>query len=227
MTKTPGTPDQFDAFLERIEHRSKRQRRKKLLMLVPILLFSGIVLATLWPSDAAPEPAQLGAYQIEELDEKKVAQLFKVDNVEFVLEQGPFGRDTVRSLQQYQRLQKLHQQVADDRQEILQSDRQADTIRVAALGRLPAYRVAVDGERVVGSWLTFTIQNFDPGVSYTLDLGNGILRENIEQSIRYRYPLPGHFVMQLIANRSGVGTSVYTKKYEIKAQETVAVEDSP
>ena len=214
--------DKFDEYLRQLEAKEKATRRKRIFYVLPVLILGGILaFQHFFPSKPSTQPREklLQVYQASDLNTGKIREIFQVDNAEIVVEHPIFGTDTINSAAEYEEIVRFTKQAEEDKQAINSSQSEADSIRFAAKGTLEVYPVDVAGERMVGSPLTFTIENYDPEVTYILDFGNGITRTVKQQSI-YTYPLKGHFVMQLIARQSGKGASVYTKKYEIKDKES-------
>lgn len=76
------------------------------------------------------------------------------------------------------------------------------------------FTVDISGKRQAGEGLLFSIENYDNEFRYTIDFDNGVVR-SMKESISYRYPLPGHFEMKLIAVSPEGDTTTYLKKYEI------------
>lgn len=213
--------DKVEEYLRQLEAREKAKRRKRIFYLLPLLILGGILAyGYFFPSKSLTEPRKklLQVFQASDLNSGKVREIFEVDNSEIVVEHPFFGTDTIHSAAEYEEMVKFTRQAEEDKFAINSSMSDADSIRVAAKGTLEVYTVDVSGERIVGSPLTFIVENYNPEVTYVLDFGNGISRE-VEERSTYTYPLKGHFVMQLFASKSGKGASVYTKKYEIKGVE--------
>ncbi|MEM6800993.1 MAG: hypothetical protein AAF696_06285 [Bacteroidota bacterium] len=221
MGQNNHAQDKVEEYLRQLEAREKANRRKRIFYLLPPLILGGILAyGYFFPSKPLSEPRKklLEVYQASDLSSGKVREIFEVDNSEIVIEHPLFGTDTIHSAAEYEEMVKFTRQAEEDKFAVNSSIEDADSIRVAAKGTLEIYTVDVAGERIVGSPLTFTVENYNPEVTYILDFGNGISRK-VEERSTYIYPLKGHFVMQLFASKSGKGASVYTKKYEIKGEE--------
>ncbi len=76
------------------------------------------------------------------------------------------------------------------------------------------FSVDISGRRQVRERLVYRIENYQPDYTYTINFGNGV-EKPMEESITYRYPLPGHFDMKLAAVSPDGDTVEYIKKYEI------------
>ena len=218
---TNQSNNKVEVYLEKLEAKERKQRIKRIFMMLPLVLITGIM--ALWaikPQAPSPGPelesvVMTRTYHADELTPNKVNDIFEVDNAEFVIDHPLLGLDTIRSPREYNQLIKLVSQAEKDRKDI-DNLRVSDSIRIAAEGTLDVFAVEVVGNRVVDNTLIFSIANFDPEVKYMLDFGNGI-RRSVDRKTTYAYPLPGNFVMQLYASSPQKGASVYTKKYEIKA----------
>lgn len=223
--------DKFEEYLRELEAKEKAKKRKRIFYIIPPLIVGAILLTQyLSPSKPSSQPREklLQVYQASDLSTGKVREIFEVDNAEIVVEHPIFGTDTIHSAAEYEEIVSFTRQAEKDKIAVNTSQSDADSIRVAAKGTLEIFLVDVEGEREVGSPLTFTVEKYDPEVTYFLDFGNGITRK-IEEQTTYTYPLKGHFVMQLIARQAGKGASIYTKKYEIKAaepEEEIAADES-
>jgi len=81
----------------------------------------------------------------------------------------------------------------------------------------PNSRVEVEGDKKVGTTLTYTIAPYDSAAQLFLDFGNGIVRPIQSSQMVYRYPLPGHFEMHLLWEHadSDSATILQTLKYQI------------
>lgn len=210
--------DKFEEYLRELEAKETAKKRKRIFYIFPPLILGVIMLFQyLFPTKPASQPREklLQVYQASDLNTGKVREIFEVDNAEIVVEHPIFGTDTIHSADEYEEIVSFTLQAEKDKIAVNTSLSEADSIRVAAKGTLEVFLVDVAGDRMVGSPLTFTIEKYDPSVTYFLDFGNGITRK-VEEKITYAYPLKGHFVMQLIARQPGKGASIYTKKYEIK-----------
>lgn len=76
------------------------------------------------------------------------------------------------------------------------------------------FTVDISGRRQANESLVYRIENYQTDYTYTIDFGNGVIRP-VQESTVYRYPLPGHFVMKLIAKSPAGDKIEYVKKYEI------------
>jgi len=61
----------------------------------------------------------------------------------------------------------------------------------------------ITGQRSTGNLLVFTITNYNPGISYSVDFGNGIRRRSVSQRFGYRYPRNGRFTAILKGSYQG------------------------
>ena len=89
------------------------------------------------------------------------------------------------------------------------------------------YEVEIRGERRQGVPLTFSIKDFNPGVSYFMDYGNGVT-QRVKLRHAFSYEEAGNYDLKLIAidQKSGRKSS-YTENIVILPGEEVPVEEEP
>lgn len=213
MAGTEKSSNRFEAYLQEIEARELVSRRRRSLKYVFLfaLLATGIIIIQ---QSGGPWGGQndLPEYAINELSSKQLHKLFRVDNSEIVVSHPTFGADTINSVEEYNHLVSLVEFVNDDRG-LIDGESIGYSKRGKGAGLLPFF-VDIEGERVVGSRLFFKIENYDARILYTLNFGNGVVKQ-VQQATAYTYPLAGHFEMELIATNQQGDSSIYVKKYEI------------
>ena len=80
---------------------------------------------------------------------------------------------------------------------------------------LKPFEIEVSGERVQGSPLTISIPEYDPGVSYFMDYGNGTTQRVRKRHV-FAFEEPGNFQMKLIAIEQASGRrSTYAENVTI------------
>ncbi|MEM6630986.1 MAG: TonB family protein [Bacteroidota bacterium] len=84
-----------------------------------------------------------------------------------------------------------------------ETDTENDTEDTALAAMVKDIRLLVNGNRYTGNPHTFTIKNYHPELSYSLDLGNGISREMTSPQIKYSYRRRGRFTAILKASYQG------------------------
>ncbi|RMG54922.1 MAG: TonB family protein [Bacteroidetes bacterium] len=216
MKEANPSPNPFDDYLDKIQAREARRRRNQWLLVFAALLLIGGGMGWFYLQGLERTPKAWRTFAFEELDAAQVAQLFADDSSGFLVSIPELGWDTVRSVQQYERLADLVDLIHTARLET-----SIDTLRVGQdsihktpEAQLAGYTVEVKGERRAGQEMIFSIEDYDPAIRYTLDFGNGV-RRRVGPVTRYTYPLAGYFTLKLIATSEAQGSSIYTKRYVI------------
>lgn len=210
------TTEQFDDYLGKIQARERVRQRNVFILGILLIGILGIGLVMYqWP-DLLRREAKLRTFKYEELSEEKVARLFRSDSDEILVSHPILGWDTIQNVNDYQQLTDLSELISMARHPARDtaSTQAADSIVSTPMASLGMFVLDVEGERRVDQELIFTIENFDPVVQYTLDLGNGVKRR-INARTKYTYPLPGNYTVQLIATAGEKGSSIYTKRFRI------------
>lgn len=187
---TPGTPPRFDEYLSKIESMEKARRRKRFLMILPVVVIIG---TGVWFFNSSSDEVR-GNSNIVMASNSQQAAIIKADNSEF-LDIEPTFHPVNQEEEEAAETTALPQQEAETQEAIW-------------------FSVDVSGLRQVRERLVYKIENYQEGFSYTIDFGNGVVKK-MEESISYRYPLPGHFDMKLTATSPEGEVVEYVKKYEI------------
>ncbi|MEZ4827716.1 MAG: TonB family protein [Bacteroidia bacterium] len=214
------TVHKIDDYLLRIQAHEKAERRKK--SLYALILFAAVGIGfTVYKTIGSQN--HLRTYSLEDLSYEKVQALFTEDAAPIIVSHPDIGSDTVQSTEEYIAVLNLLDLIEQNRSLALNvADTVAteETAEESAQNSLSPYMVDVDGERKQGRSLTFTIENFDPNVSYMLDLGNGY-RRKVSKSVSYTYDQPGNYRIQLYSTKGEVAYT-YTKRIQINADEKLA-----
>ena len=223
MSKPAADLNQLDAYLARIEARERKSRRRRLLAGVLIVgALSGGALAFRY----LDRPAPVTTYALADLNATKVRDLL-ADHPQGILVHDPeFGADTVHDAADFEEMVSLLAMIRGAREQEMAP---ADTLLDEVTASLPLYPVDIEGRRAAGRKLVFTIENFDPAVSYILDFGNGY-RQRVRRQALYTYPNAGVFRLQLLAYSQDRGNSIYVKELTIDpgtSGEEVIAEVSP
>ena len=237
MKKEDSAPHRIDDYLQRIEAREKAERRKKIFTVFMILAVVGIGF-TVYTSMRSSD--ELRRFDVTELDYPKVQQLFSEDQAEILVSHA-FGTDTVQSADDYISLMDLVDQVKVEQAAMQQEDgfivedeaEEDDTSSEEEDAKpsprrkntLQQFVVDIAGERKVGKELIFTIEDYNPNVSYTLDFGNGY-RRKVKKVSKYIYSRPGRFRMRLVASSRDKGVSVYNKRFSVEGDERSVIAES-
>ena len=216
MKEVNTPPNPFDDYLEKIQAREAQRRRSRWLAAFGLLIVTGVAAGWFYLQTLNRSPQAWRTFAFEQLDVAQVAALFAEDSAGFLVSIPELGWDTVRSLEEYERLADLVELIHAARfEETIDTLRVGqDSIHMTPESDLSAFIVDIEGERRAGRELSFTIENYDPAIRYTLDFGNGV-RRRVSQSTRYTYPLAGYFTLKLIATSPERGASIYTKRYVI------------
>ena len=236
MKKEDSAPHRIDDYLQRIEAREKAARRKKIFTVFMILAVMGIGF-TVYTSMRSTD--ELRKFDVSELNYQKVQQLFTEDNAEILVSHA-FGTDTVQSPDDYISLMDLVDQVKVEQAAMQREDgfimdeneteTEEDNTEEAApeprrKNTLQQFMVDIAGERKVGKELVFTIEDYNPSVSYTLDFGNGY-RRKVKKVSKYIYSRPGSFRMRLVASSRDKGVSVYNKRFSVEGDDRSVIAES-
>ncbi|MDP5169033.1 MAG: hypothetical protein NWR72_02220 [Bacteroidia bacterium] len=186
-----STPDytRFDDYLSKIESMERAKRRRRVMMLIPVVAVLGGALWIYGIGKSKPlVPTETVAVSNEQF-----STVVKPDNSEWLA----IDRDITS---------------VSDEQEA--SAAQQPEVTATAPKEDIWFSMDVSGRRQVRETLVFRIENYKKDYTYTIDFGNGVVRD-MEESISYRYPLAGHFDMKLTATSPKGETYEYIKKYEI------------
>lgn len=202
MSQSPFSP--VEKALEQLEkkHQAKLRRRRLWWSSVLLLLVCGTG-SHWWPQETE---AGLRPFKYRTSGAEELKYLLKNQETALLVSHPQLGQDTVRSLQDYQRFGQRIARYWDSLEQ-----QRAEVLDVAP--PLPVFSLRIEGRLQAQRSIRYTIEDYDPTVQYVLDLGNGQTRD-IQQSTTYRYPLPGHFELRLLAYR-GQDSSVFLKRYFI------------
>ena len=202
----------LDDYLNRIEAHEKAERKKKsvyLLLLVGLLAVGFTVFKFV---DFGPS---LRTFAVNDLDQDLIQTLFTEDEAPIVVTHPDIGTDTIRSFDDYVDILNLLDLIEQNRNIALSvSDDETEAESEEDQNKLSPYMVDIAGDRKAGQSLVFTIENYDPDVTYMLDYGNGY-RRRVNKKSSYTYRYQGRFRIQLLATDGENGSSVYTKRVEI------------
>ena len=211
------TTEQFDDYLGKIQTRERIRQRNVFILGILLIGILGIGLVMYqWP-DLLRRDVKLRTFKYEELSDEKVNRLFRTDGDEILVSHPVLGWDTIHNLDEFQQLAELSELISvaqtPTREDSMESTT-IDSVYATPQASLGLFVLDIEGERRVDKELIFTVENYDPEVEYTLDLGNGVKRR-IRARTRYTYPLPGNYSVQLIATAREKGSSIYTKRFRI------------
>ncbi|MEM7368064.1 MAG: TonB family protein [Bacteroidota bacterium] len=211
------TTEQFDDYLGKIQARERVRQRNVFILGILLIGILGIGLVMYqWP-DLLRREAKLRTFKYEELSEEKIIRLFRSDGDEILVSHQILGWDTIQTLEDFRQLADLSELISMAKSPVPKDTASAiaaDSIVSTPMASLGMFVLDVEGERKVDQELIFTIENYDPIVQYTLDLGNGVKRR-IKARTKYTYPLPGNYTVQLIATAKEKGSSIYSKRFRI------------
>ncbi|GAB4424319.1 MAG: hypothetical protein OHK0039_41410 [Bacteroidia bacterium] len=194
------------------------RRRRRLAIGIVAACLLGIGVIAIQRVDLRRAPQRWQQYAFDDLSFSKVQEIFRNDSAGFLVSIPDLGWDTVRSVAEYQRIAELVALVRQIQPDSMSFDRAVyyteDIVSTTPEASLGTYAIDVEGERRAGRELVFSIENFDPSVRYMIDFGNGVHRR-VSHQTRYTYPLPGNFILKLIATSTDRGSSVYSKRFVI------------
>ncbi|MDX2250165.1 MAG: TonB family protein [Bacteroidia bacterium] len=216
------TVHKIDDYLHRIETHEKAERRKKSLY---ALLFFAVVGIGFTAYKTIYFQNSLRTYSAADLSYEKVQALFTENEAPIIISHPDIGQDTVKSVEDYITVLNLLDLIEQNRNlaiSVSDTISSGETAQETEQNSLSPYMVDIDGERKQGRNLTFSIENFDPEVTYMLDFGNGF-RRKVSKSFTYVYDQSGRYRIQLLATKGNV-SNVYTKRLEISADERVGTQ---
>ena len=161
-------------------------------------------------------PGQENVYEVADLSYSKVLRLFEQQQGDIIVIHDA-GADTLKSMEDYIFLRdRLAQIEAENESEFEEALQPIPVSSNSSLERnFPVLRLDIAGERVKGNPLEFTIEDYDPKLTYYLDFGNGS-RKQIGRVNTFTYAQAGWFHIRLIASRSGREEQhVYAKTIQI------------
>lgn len=186
--------------LKRMEERQQRRKRRRWVVLSLSIMLLGLAGATMI------EPTPRKSYRLrlvsaDTLSMQRVASLFRESTIPLVIAHYALDTTTITNLYEYQTY----------------SQRLAEVVPApdTTPERLPSFVVSVSGAKRVGEWLTYQITPFDTAYGLVLDMGNGIVRPMQQSTLRYAYPLPGHFELRLLRQTADSVQVLEVIKYEI------------
>jgi len=199
-------PTQIDDVLQRIQANEKAKGRKNQFALVVItLLLAGIGFAAFLLLQP-PHPTPLAVFPFAELDSLSVQVALQNEQNAIMVQHPDLGTETIRSVEDYANLARISEALA------LMSVQETTPV-TDTTATLPEFTLDIAGQRMAGERLVFTIEDYDPEVSYLLDFGNG-QRRKVKQRSSYRYPRPGRFALRLLASKGEVN-SLSEKRFQI------------
>lgn len=160
---------------------------------------------------------ELKKYSIQELSKEKVTEIFDEDDSRIVVAHA-LGTDTIQNLNEYQSLVDLFEG-SEIQPAFYQSSQdgssEEDGFDEAPQEILQKFSIDISGSRTEGNQLVFTIEDYDPDISYTLSFGTGYKRKNVGRVSRYTYNSFGTYRIRLLASSADRGSSIYTKSVRI------------
>ncbi|MEO0898231.1 MAG: hypothetical protein AAFY71_17600 [Bacteroidota bacterium] len=239
MQDSSNPYDRLDGYLERLEAK-ERKRRRTYLILVSCMI-TAVASTGLWfyltylsePMDVNNEQITLRRFATKDLNPEKIQHIFAVDPNPLILIDPITGIDTIFSVDEYYQFLIRQEQITsiegapstDNDPLITETTNTTVTEEVIsenpATEALPEFKVNVEGEKMVGKALTYSIENYSPDFPLILDFGNGITRKVRKAVNTYTYPLPGHFDMHLKMIKDGADDDeiLQTIKYQIHPRE--------
>ncbi|WNJ16891.1 TonB family protein [Pontibacter sp. G13] len=210
MQAESKSTEHIEDILHKIESKERSQSRKRWLFVFLVLGFLGVGAMTV-RALAGEDQTQLPQFAFDSLDETSVTKRFEKDSTPILVHHQLLGWDTIRSIDEYLLLKKMSSILQEDEINEEEWDIEHEAPLVTAPSFSP-YAVDVEGDRRAGESLVFTIENFDPGVKYTLDFGNGVTKL-VKSRTLYTYPLPGRFMMKLVALEKDGNQRIYRKDF--------------
>lgn len=210
MEQANSSQNKFEEYLEKIEAREKSRRRRTNLKWFLLVAFMGTGFVLYQQSEVKKQ--NLRRFAIEDLDPDIVNDLFTSESDPIIVYHPEVGYDTVGNINDYYQVLNVIDLIEMGRKAymVIEQDEPDTTLQES----LEPFIIDVAGERKVGNRLVFTVENYDPQLSYELDFGNGVVKP-IKDRTTYSYPLPGHFDLTLKAVDDNGNSSTYVKKYEI------------
>jgi len=210
MKKATNTPHRIDDYLQRIEARERSSRRKKM-MIAGVGVFALLVTSGLYFNYDTNQ--ELRKYSIQELSKEIVTEIFDENDSRIVVAHA-LGTDTIENLNEYQSLVDLFDG-SDVQPAFFQGsgeaeDSEQDSDETLPVESLQKFSIDISGNRVAGNQLVFTIEDYDPDVTYTLSFGTGYKRK-VRRVSRYTYNGYGTYRLRLLASSQDKGSSIYTK----------------
>ncbi|MEZ4776685.1 MAG: TonB family protein [Bacteroidia bacterium] len=216
------TVHKIDDYLLRIEAHEKAERRRKGLYALVLFAVVGIGF-TVYKTISFQK--NLRTFSVADLSYEKVQTLFTEDEAPIIVSHPDIGRDTVKSVEDYITVLNLLDLIEQNRNlaiSVVDTLSGEETAEETAQNSLSPYMVDIDGERKQGRTLNFSIENYDPEVTYMLDFGNGS-RRRVGKSFTYTYEQPGNYRIQLYSTKNAV-SNTYTKRVQISQDERMATQ---
>lgn len=212
------------SYIREVESKERARKRIVMISVSGIMIIAAVGLVSFLVKSPSNGPRKV-AY--DDLSIDRISEMFEVDNTELIVEYpNQLSPDTIRSMDDY-----LSILVSDDRtnfnfeqvsrfepaDEFVSDPESTDTPSEApenAVESMNQFRFAIEGDRKAGEEMMFAIQDFDKSINYRMDFGNGVTKK-IGQFVRYTYPLPGKFLVNLIAENEHKATSTYSRFIEV------------
>lgn len=211
------------SYIREVESKERARKRVIMISVGGIMTIAAVGLVSFLVK--SPGSARKVAY--DDLSIDRVSEMFEVDNTELIVEYpNQLSPDTIRSMDDYlsilvsedrskfnfeqvSRFEPAEEFVSDP--ESSETPAEAPENEVASMNQ---FRFAIEGDRKAGEEMMFAIQDFDKSIKYRMDFGNGVTKK-IGQFVRYTYPLPGKFLVNLIAENEHKATSTYSRFIEV------------
>ncbi len=192
MSDNRSSFSNLDQYLQTVQNREKSKFRQRfVLLLVAILGALGIIaFSNYFSLGSRPLDYQVVKASFNDLDIESVSSIFNQNQKAQLVIEYPFGfeDDTVSSLNEYLEL------VSADQIELTGESLSSMEVSDNPL-EVPLF--FIEGNQVSRSPLTFAIAKFDTSLTYSLNLGNGIVREINNQITNYSYRSSGTFSLEL------------------------------
>ncbi len=211
------------SYIREVESKERARKRVVMISVGGLMTIAAVGLVSFLVK--SPGSARKVAY--DDLSIDRVSEMFEVDNTELIVEYpNQLSPDTIRSMDDY-----LSILVSEDRskfnfeqvsrfepaEEFVSEEESSDAPSEAPENEVESmnqFRFAIEGDRKAGEEMMFAIQDFDKSINYRMDFGNGVTKK-IGQFVRYTYPLPGKFLVNLIAENEHKATSTYSRFIEV------------
>lgn len=237
-------PALVNDYLLELQARERTRQRNRLMVGIALASVTGMaLLVPMMVSSRAEEGMPVFSY--EELNPDRVKAYFTASPGDLLLMRSASGRvDTLRSYEDYlwmnaSNVQTLAAEVSlpevgeADSSQFAQFAAQPAVLSEAAPGQQApqeqarrGFSFVVDGELRVDEPVTFRITNFDPALTYELDLGNGV-RRRVSRTYRYTYPAAGVFQVALVVSGPDVPRETFaTSSLSIAAKNAPAAAEA-
>ena len=204
------------AYLKELQAKERKRKLKSLGLGLGVLALVGSSVVILLNTSTSVQAAEASAFQqfgMRDLNDKVAQAFFEETGNIMVVNHEEGTQDTIRSYQEYHGLINQYIDVEEMSVSIVPKTMLLDSATLDNLlpdslqeienatlegeNALPAFNLKVVGEQEVGKYVYIQIENFTPGYSYKLDLGNG--RQQVGRKInRVSYKVAGTYSVALL-----------------------------